>query len=125
MNDTFWDQRRRADDQVHRAFLAGLAHAALLGVLGGFVMVSTGFSLGALAGFVYPLLLAVCATATLRHNRLAAALLILLVLWLEGGIWLREGSIFSLLTMILFAPFYFVGFLGAVRWHRLARASRE
>lgn len=103
---------------MDRALVAGLIHASLFVVVGGLMAISVGLKKGAdLIPFCYAFLIALLAFGTYRRNRLAAAILVLLPLLIEGGIWWKDRNVPALITALVFIPFYAFGLWGTVVWH--------
>ena len=126
MDEQFWISHRAAEDRMSRAWIAGAAHAAVFFVLGGLA-----WSAGTLRDwtdaipFGYGLVVLLLAFALGRHNRPAGALLLGLTLWVEGGAWLHRRSLLTLGMLVVFAPIYALGLVGAVSWHRLEHQRRR
>jgi hypothetical protein len=124
MNENLEQRRDRAERRMDRAWIAGLIHALIFGVIGGLMAVSVGFPNAVdLIPFGYGLVIALLAIGTHRRNRFAATALLLVALLVEGGIWWKNRSLIELVILIVFCPLYAFGLWGAIAWHRLKTES--
>ena len=70
----------------------------------------------------YALVLGALAFGTYRRSRVAVASLLALALWLEGGLWWRNGGGFQFL-LALTSLFYAAGLWGTILWHRVTASG--
>ena len=118
-----WKESDRLERRIDRAAYAAYANATIIGVLGLAVLMSRDRFVGTefLAFAPVAALLALGYWCDRSKNPLAPTLLLLLTIWIDGGIWLRERSALALVLLVLFGSFYLVAIPAAIQWHRLAR----
>lgn len=109
---------RRTDE----AAFVGFTHGVLLGLLGVLVLIGTSPVTAAdLAPFGYVALILGLSYGVALRSRGAAAVLLALVVLMEGTRLLGTPNLVSIPTLFLACPFYVRGLIGAVQWHRLER----
>lgn len=119
MLDEWTDAVREAQRRIDHGWYAALCAVVFRGFVGGLV-VSSG-SGTAWSQVPYLAALLVLAIGVAKRSRVAAALLLLQELWVDGGLAWQQRSVFVGALLLGFGYFYASGLVGTIRYHRLQR----
>jgi len=120
--DEIWHRRDVAVARIDRAWYAALVHATILAVLASAIVTTQeSWSVSDTVSAIYVALLVVLAIGTAKRNRVAAILLLVLTIWIEGSAWWNSHSLLSLLFLVSFGGCYAFGVRGVLEWHRVER----
>jgi hypothetical protein len=120
MLDEWTDAVREAQRRIDHGWYAALCALVFRGFLGGLVVTNGGGSF--LSQVPYLGVLLGLAIGVAYRSRIAAALLVVQALWIDGGLAWQQRSVFAGLLLVGFGYFYVSSLVGTVRYHQLQHA---
>src|SRR5882724_10098369 len=112
MLDEWTDAVREAQRRIDHGWYAALCALVFRGFLGGLVATNGGGSFLSQAPYLGVLL--GLAIGVAYRSRIAAALLVVQALWVDGGLAWQQRSVFAGLLLVGFGYFYVSSLVGAV-----------
>jgi len=117
MLDEWTDTIREAQRRIDHGWYAALCAIVFRGFLGG--LVATSASGNFLSHVPYLVSLLALAIGVANRSRIAAGILVLQELWVDGSLAWQQQSVFAGALLLVFGYFYVSSLVGTIRYHRL------